>query len=159
MKSLFLLCMGCLVLTAAASETMNLIPEGGVTGSTPSLETAYPGEVSIDRRVYEAQGLVYYDVRIFAPLVTDRKSTNSALAAVAIVVSDAKGTQLFSSPLEARGIAHGANQAEFRGFNFMVHESVEATTTINLGQHDGMRILYTKYRLPLKTIDHPKAKN
>jgi len=157
MKLHFLFCAWCLSVTAFAADMVSLLPMGGVTDTTPSLESAYPNEVYISRTAQATGGIVHYQVRVYAPEVLD-VSRLPAMWAVAIVVCDPKGTQLLSTSLEVSGLSHiPPSKEEFRSFYFSVHESLEPTTSINIGRHSGMRVLFTKYRLPLKTIDHPKA--
>jgi hypothetical protein len=77
---------------------------------------------------------------------------------VRIFVFDEAGTQLLASHLDESGVCQvGPSMEPCRRFSFSVHESLEKTTAINIGYFSGMRVLYYKYRLPLKTIDHPKA--
>ena len=99
-----------------------------------------------------------YEVRVYAPELLDGKSL-SAMWKVAIVVCDERGTQLLCTHVESSGVSHiPPSREEFRSIRFSVHESLERTTAINIGRSDVMRVWFTKYRLPLKTIDHPKAR-
>ncbi len=143
--------------TTFAADPQSLFPMGGVTDETPSLESAYPNEVYIARTVESRAGVVHYEVRFYAPELLDAKSF-SAMLEVAIVVCDERGAQLLSTHVVISGASHiPPSREEFRSFRFSVHESLERTTVINIGRYTGMRVIFTKYRLPLKAIDHPKA--
>ena len=156
MKLHLLICAWALTTTFAA-DLQSLVPLGGVTDETPSLESAYPNEVYIARTADPNGGAVHYEVRVYAPELLDVKR-NSAMLEVAIVVCDERGTKLLSTHVEVSGVAHiPPSKEEFRLFSFSVHESLERTTAINIGRYNSMRVLFTKYRLPLKAVDNPKA--
>lgn len=121
---------------------------GGVTEATPSLETAYPNDVYILRTPKATGGIVHYEVRVYAPevLAVDRLLPMNA---VAIVVSDSKGTQLLSTTLVISGPKHiPPSKEEFCSFYFSVHDSLEATTAINIGRHTGIREYFTNTVCP-----------
>lgn len=142
--------------TALAKDQLSLTPSGEITPETPSLEAAFPGEMSIQRTAHSGLDTVAYSVEIYAPEAVG-PGAYSFLTSAAIVVKDGKGAELLAAPLAVSGVGHSSNQIKSRTLYFTVHASVEATTVINLGRHDGMRILFTRYKLPLRSIDHPKA--
>jgi hypothetical protein len=130
---------------------------GGVTDKTPSLESAYPNEIYIGRTAEPQGGVVHYEVKVYAAELLD-VSRMSGWWKVAIVVCDERGTQLLSSRVESSGVStNPPSKEQFRSFYFSVHESLERSTAINIGRYTGIRVLFTKYRLPLKTVDNPKA--
>ena len=143
------------VSVASARDLETLLPSGEITAETPSLETAFPGETYILRST--SGDMIHYEVRVYAPEVI---SVGRVLSMwdVVIVIRDGAGAQLFSGSLEADGICTiPPSKEEFRVFHFSVHRSVEATTAVNIGRQSAMHVLFTTYRLPLKTVDHPKA--
>ncbi|QIF02077.1 hypothetical protein [Roseimicrobium sp. ORNL1] len=145
---------------AAQAETFDSLltkPVGGVTNDTPSLESAFPNEIYIRRTLDSSRGLVDYNVRVYAPELVDTKFP-SGFRDITLVIYDEKGTQLVSTRIEISGIGHIPPSTEmFRSFDFSIHESLERTTAVYIGDDSARRIHYTRYRLPLKSIDHPKA--
>ena len=153
---LALISLGCLSLAVGADQ-QSLFPSGEITAETPSIETAYPGDVYVQRSVEPGNETVTYEVRIYSPDLTDTKRISS-LWEVALVVRDQKGTELVSTRIECSGVSHiPPNKNEFRSFYFAIHKSLEATSVVNIGRHNGLRVLFTRYKLPMKSVDHPKA--
>ena len=151
-----LISLGCLTIAVGADQ-QSLFPSGELTAETPSIEAAYPGDVYVQRTIEPSNETVSYEVRIYSADVTDTKRISS-LWEVALVVRDQKGTELVSTRIESSGVSHiPPNKNEFRSFYFTVHQSLEATSVVNIGRHNGLRVLFTRYKLPMKSIDHPKA--
>ncbi len=156
-RSLFAVASLLTVMASIGAELQTLIPSGELTDASPSLEAAYPDQMFIARTPREHGGVLDYEVRIYAPKTLDIKPAPE-FCAVAMVVRDAEGSELVSVTLDAPGLCTiPPNKNEFRVFRFSIHESLERFTAINLGRHNGMRTLFTRYKLPMKSIDHPKA--
>ena len=132
-------------------------PSGRLDDATPSLESAFPNEMYISRTVQPAGGVVHYEVRIYAPEIA-YNLRREAMEDVVITINDEAGAWLFSSSLVTYANCEMTGSKDrFARFGFSVRESLEKTAVINIGRFNGMRTFYYKYRLPLKTIDHPKA--
>lgn len=156
-RSLIALSSLLIISSAIGADLQVLIPSGELTDDTPSLELAYPDQMFIARTPREHGGVVDYEVRIYAQKAIDIKPSPEFWE-VAMVVRDSKGLELVSTTLDAAGSCTiPPNRNEFRVFRFSIHESLERFTVINISRHNGMRVLFTRYRLPLKSIDHPKA--
>jgi hypothetical protein len=151
-----LILLGCLSI-AVGADKQSLFPSGEITSETPSIEVAFPGDVFVQRTLNPTSKTVSYEVRIYSSEVTDMRRISS-LWEVALVVLDQKGAQLVSTSIASSGVSHiPPNKNEFRSFYFTIHESLEATSVVNIGRHNGLRVLFTRYKLPMKSIDHPKA--
>ncbi len=143
--------------TVSGKDLLSLFPSGEITAETPSLESAYPDQIYVQRTLQPSGDVVEYVVRIYADEMAGTTRIGS-LWEVALVVSDEKGIQLVSTRVEVSGTAHiPPNKNEFRFFIFSINKNLEKTTVINIGRHNGLRVLFTRYRLPLKSVDHPKA--
>lgn len=153
----FLLFLTSLCVPVLGADLQTLIPTGEITAETPSLEAAFPEQMLITRTPRQHGGVIDYEVRVYSEKPGDQKLGN-LIWEVAIVVRDSKGADMLSAHLEASGVSTiPPNKNEFRSFRFSIHESLEQTTAINIGRHNGIRTPFTRYRLPMKSIDHPKA--
>lgn len=157
-RSLFALApVAGLFLPLLGADLQTLLPAGEITDETPSLEAAFPDHMFINRIARAHGGMIDYEVRVYSEEPRDHEF-DGMMWEVAIVVIDPKGNGVLSASLEAGGISTTPpNKNEFRAFRFSIHESLERTTVINIGRPDGMRVPFTRYKLPLKSIDHPKA--
>ena len=154
LTAIFFVCFGCV---SMAADQKSLLPSGEITPETPSIESAYPGEVYVQRTIEPGSDTIHYEVRVYAPEVRDMKSASSWWE-IALVVRDQKGIDLVSTRIETSGAAHvPPNMNEFRSFYFSIHKSLEATTCVNIGRYNGLRVIFTRYKLPQKSIDHAKA--
>ena len=122
------------------------------------MESAYPGQIYIQRTQQGfSDGAVDYEVRVYADETTVAPRL-SAFTEIVLVVSDESGVQLVSAQIEfSEPVSISPNKNKFRSFSFSIRKGLEKTTVINVGRYNGARMLFTRYRLPLKSIDHPKA--
>jgi len=156
-KLVLLLCLTSLCTPILGADLQTLIPTGEITAETPSLEAAFPEQMLITRTPRQYGGVIDYEIRVYSDKPGDQK-LGDLIGEVAIVVRDSNGDDMFSAHLEVSGVSTiPPNKNEFRSFRFSIHESLEQTTAINIGHHNGIRTPFTQYRLPMRSIDHPKA--
>jgi hypothetical protein len=151
-----LLFIGCPLL-AIGGDLQSPLPSGEITTETPSIENAYPNEVYVKRTTEPSNDTISYEVRIYAAEAIDTKRISSHWE-VALVVRDQQEKDLISTRVDVSAISTTPpNTNEFRSFFFTIHKSLEATTVVNIGRDNGLRVLFTRYKLPMKSIDHSKA--
>ena len=143
--------------SAFAEQIGGLFPSGEMTDKITSVESAFPGETYVSRHINEQSKVVSYEIRLFAPDLLKFDMIPN-LSDVVLVVSNKEGDHLASAPIEFSGISSiPPSKQQFRSIRFSVHQSLEATTVLNFGRHNGLRVIFTQYKLPLTSIPNKKA--
>lgn len=141
---------------ASADQVGGLLPSGEMTDQITSVETAFPGETYVSRHLDQHSKSVSYEIRLFAPELL-KIDMIPKLWDVVLVVSNTDGEQLISVPIAFTGLSSiPPSKEQFKSIRFSVHESFEATTVLNFGRFNGMRVIFTQYKLPLRSIEYKK---
>jgi len=148
------------ILIAFAGAAQSPPPDDDITPDIKSLEAAYPNEMYILRTPDQDGDIIRYEVRSYNASLTNYQNISLSWDIV-IIVHDDKGATLFKAQVNSTGISTKPPSKErFRSFNFSVHKNLESSTAIIIGTRnlDGYSgTIFSKYRLPLKTIDIPQA--